>query len=65
MERKLIVIDLGDGRGIQMYEDEARARGLLVEAKEEKPEETKEIKPDETKAEATAKPRSKPKTAGK
>lgn len=55
MERKLIIIDMGDGQGVQMYEDEARALGLLVEKKQQPQAETKEVRPAENKAAPTPK----------
>jgi len=35
--KKLVWIDLGKGRGIRMYEDEARARGLLPPEQSRRP----------------------------
>ena len=51
MKRKLIVVDLGDGAGIKMYEDEAVAKGyiksmLSVENKMVLPVEDKSVSVD-------------------
>lgn len=47
MERKLIVVDLGDGAGIKMYEDEAVAKGYI---KSMPPVENKMVLPVEDKS---------------
>lgn len=52
MERKLIVIENENGQGVQMYEDEARVLGLLVEKKQMPKVENKAIEPKENKAAA-------------
>lgn len=45
MERKLIVIENENGQGVQMYEDEACALGLLVEQKQMRPVDNKMVEP--------------------
>lgn len=50
MKGKMVRIDVGRGRGVQMYEDEARRRGLLQpEAKPERPARNKKRSPERNK----------------
>jgi len=50
MERKLIVIENESGQGVQLYEEEALALGLLVEKKQMPKVANKAIEPQENKA---------------
>jgi len=61
MERNLIVIENENGQGVQMYEEEALALGLLVEKKQMPKVENKAIEPKENKAAArNTEPKRKP-----